>query len=283
LSTHAVFSLINPLFTIKLIAKFELLITVSRRILKDHYQGELEEDESPDHLQIMDNDDLMNENSFESDDYAEPVSSVVTPIPPSGNYPQDDHPGYYRTTTRRPASDLQSKRGGGFFGKSLILKNIILWCLNETLNQLYSIFRALKLVLGMASLSLSSLLQFGCGMFRVFLLFLPIFLLFCFSTYYCINVNQLGDTDDVVLDVDDNMLGDLGEDELRRRQQQSDQARPGDSSGRFTSPPRRRGNSSSTKEQPNGQNVFNLITEWISSVSFMKGIHIIKTNQKDRH
>ena len=89
-------------------------------------------------------------------------------------------------------------------------------------------------------------------------------------------MTQLGDADDVVLDVDDNMLGDLGEDELRRRQQQSDQARPGDSSGRFTSPPRRRGNSSSTQEQPNGQNVFNLITEWISSVSFMKGIHIMK-------
>lgn len=91
--------------------------TVSRRILKDLYQGELEDDESPDHMQVLDNDDLMNENSFESDDYAEPVSSVATPIPPSRNYPQDDHPGYYRTTTRRPASDLQSKRGGGFFGK----------------------------------------------------------------------------------------------------------------------------------------------------------------------
>ena len=116
-------------------------------------------------------------------------------------------------------------------------------------------------------------------MWNVSCFLLPIFFvsfLFHFSTYYCINVTQLGDADDVVLDVDDNMLGDLGEDELRRRQQQSDQARPGDSSGRFTSPPRRRGNSSSTQEQPNGQNVFNLITEWISSVSFMKGIHIMK-------
>ena len=78
-----------------------------------------------------------------------------------------------------------------------------------------------------------------------------------------------------MLDVDDNMLGDLGQgddnDELRRRQQQSDQARPGDG---FANTPRKRGNSS-TQEQPNGQNVFGFITEWISSVSFMKGI--IKT------
>ena len=100
------------------------LPVVSRRILKDHYQGDLEDDESPDHLQMLDNDELMNENSFESDDYAEPVSSVVTPIPPSRNYPQDDHLGFYRTTTRRPASDLQSKRGGGFFGGKFFFPHV---------------------------------------------------------------------------------------------------------------------------------------------------------------
>lgn len=62
---------------------------VSRRILKDHYQGELEEDEVPDHQNSFDNEDLMSENSFESEDYAEPVSSA-TPIPPRHVAAQDD-------------------------------------------------------------------------------------------------------------------------------------------------------------------------------------------------
>jgi hypothetical protein len=92
---------------------------VSRRILKDHYQGELEEDEVPDHQNSFDNEDLMSENSFESEDYAEPVSSA-TPIPPRHVAAQDDASNYdnannYRTTDR-PFGDQQAKRGG-FIGK----------------------------------------------------------------------------------------------------------------------------------------------------------------------
>ncbi|XP_046462382.1 protein eva-1-like isoform X3 [Daphnia pulex] len=88
---------------------------VSRRILKDHYQGELEEDEAPDHQNSFDNEDLMSENSFESEDYAEPVSSA-TPIPPRHVAAQDDASNYdnannYRTTDR-PFGDQQAKRGG---------------------------------------------------------------------------------------------------------------------------------------------------------------------------
>jgi hypothetical protein len=87
---------------------------VSRRILKDHYQGELEEDEAPDHQNSFDNEDLMSENSFESEDYAEPVSSLSTPIPPRHVAAQDDASNYdnnYRTTDR-PFGDQQAKRGG---------------------------------------------------------------------------------------------------------------------------------------------------------------------------
>ena len=93
---------------------------VSRRILKDHYQGELEEDEAPDHQNSFDNEDLMSENSFESEDYAEPVSSA-TPIPPRHVAAQDDASNYdnnYRTTDR-PFGDQQAKRGG-FIGNFLL-------------------------------------------------------------------------------------------------------------------------------------------------------------------
>ena len=83
---------------------------VSRRILKDHYQGELEEDEAAENS--LDNEELMSENSFESEDYAEPV----TPIPPRHVAAQDDASNYdqvnnYRTT-ERPFGDQQVKRGG---------------------------------------------------------------------------------------------------------------------------------------------------------------------------
>lgn len=97
---------------------FVVRTTVSRRILKDHYQGELEEDEMPDHQTGFDNEDMMSENSFESEDYAEPVSSATT-LPPRHVVPQDDASNYdhstnYRTTDR-PFGDQQAKRGG-FFG-----------------------------------------------------------------------------------------------------------------------------------------------------------------------
>lgn len=96
---------------------------VSRRILKDHYQGELEEDEIPDHQTGFDNEDMMSENSFESEDYAEPVSSATTlppPPPPRHVVPQDDASNYdnnnnYRTTDR-PFGDQQANKRGGFFG-----------------------------------------------------------------------------------------------------------------------------------------------------------------------
>ncbi|XP_046462380.1 protein eva-1-like isoform X1 [Daphnia pulex] len=99
---------------------------VSRRILKDHYQGELEEDEAPDHQNSFDNEDLMSENSFESEDYAEPVSSA-TPIPPRHVAAQDDASNYdnannYRTTDR-PFGDQQAKRGG-FIGDAGVVVHV---------------------------------------------------------------------------------------------------------------------------------------------------------------
>ena len=98
------------------------LAPVSRRILKDHYQGELEEDEIPDHQTGFDNEEMMNENSFESEDYAEPVSSATT-VPPRHAVAQDDasnseHATNDRTTDR-PFGDRQAKRGG-FFGKIVL-------------------------------------------------------------------------------------------------------------------------------------------------------------------
>lgn len=100
---------------------------VSRKILKDHYQGELEDDEVSDHQTSFDNEDLMSENSFESEDYAEPVSSA-TAIPPRHVAAQDDASNYdqannYRTS-ERPFGDQQAKRGG-FIGNFLyILESI---------------------------------------------------------------------------------------------------------------------------------------------------------------
>lgn len=82
--------------------------------MKDHYQGDLEEDELPDHQTSFDNEDMMSENSFESEDYAEPVSSA-TALPPRHIVAQDDASNYdpanYRTTDR-PFGDQQAKRGG---------------------------------------------------------------------------------------------------------------------------------------------------------------------------
>lgn len=94
--------------------------------MKDHYQGELEEDEVPDHQTSFDNEDLMSENSFESEDYAEPVSSA-TSIPPRHVAAQDDasnydHANNYRTTDR-PFGDQQAKRGG-FIGNLSTLESI---------------------------------------------------------------------------------------------------------------------------------------------------------------
>lgn len=86
--------------------------------------------------------------------------------------------------------------------------------------------------------------------------------------YIC---NKLGDAG-VVVDVDD-MLGDIGEDDghrdSRRRHQQwprpFDRAYDGldddDDGGR------------DTQTNPPQQNVFGFISEWITSVSFMKGIN----------
>jgi len=91
----------------------------------------LEDDESPDHQLSLDNEEMMNENSFESEDYAEPVSTSVTQLPPprqslaaGPNTIEDtasnDHPVNYRTTTYRSrngggVSETSIKRGG-FFG-----------------------------------------------------------------------------------------------------------------------------------------------------------------------
>lgn len=96
---------------------------VSRRILKDHYQGEVEPDESGDHP-AMDNEDFMSENSFESDDYAEPAVSGATATPThhdddghrdpaaASAASANDHPANYRTTNRPD----HTKRTDGFFG-----------------------------------------------------------------------------------------------------------------------------------------------------------------------
>ncbi|XP_057365954.1 protein eva-1-like isoform X1 [Daphnia carinata] len=165
---------------------------VSRKILKDHYQGELEDDEVPDHQTSFDNEDLMSENSFESEDYAEPVSSA-TSIPPRHVAAQDDASNYdqannYRTTDR-PFGDQQAKRGG-FIGDA-----------------------------------------------------------------------------GVVVDVDD-MLGDIGSDgggghrDSRRRQEWP---QPSDRDSNAA-----RGNGLDIQANSSQQNVFGFITDWITSVSFMK-------------
>lgn len=101
---------------------------VSRKILKDHYQGEVEPDEIADHP-AMDNEDFMSENSFEAEDYAEPVSSssgslAPPPFPshddaddghrdPASAASANDHPANYRTTNR---PDQHPTKRDGFFG-----------------------------------------------------------------------------------------------------------------------------------------------------------------------
>ena len=78
---------------------------VSRRILKDQYQGDLEEDEAENFLD-------EEETSFESEDYAEAVAvaTVATPVP-RHVAESEFMPTNYRTTNRP-----ETKRDGGFFG-----------------------------------------------------------------------------------------------------------------------------------------------------------------------
>jgi len=82
---------------------------VSRRILKDHYQGDLEEDESEDALD-------EEENSFESEDYAEAVAvaTVATPVPVPRHVAESDYMNKNYRTTNRP-TDSKAGIFGGFF------------------------------------------------------------------------------------------------------------------------------------------------------------------------
>jgi len=81
---------------------------VSRRILKDHYQGELEEDESENALD-------EEENSFESEDYAEAVAvaTAATPVPVPRHVADSDFMTKNYRTTIRP--DSTTGVFGGFF------------------------------------------------------------------------------------------------------------------------------------------------------------------------
>lgn len=87
------------------------------------------------------------------------------------------------------------------------------------------------------------------------------------DVYICVT-NQLGDAD-VVVDVDD-MLGDIGSDgggghRDSRRRQEWPQSSDRDSNAA-------RGNGLDIQANSSQQNVFGFITDWITSVSFMKGI-----------
>jgi len=85
---------------------FARTATVSRRILKEHYQGELESDESENNL-----DD--EEDSFETEDYSEPVQVTTTTATPSPHQVVDDG---YLFKNLQPTGRPDYKRTG-FLGK----------------------------------------------------------------------------------------------------------------------------------------------------------------------
>ncbi len=90
--------------------------------------------------------------------------------------------------------------------------------------------------------------------------------------YKCIRVlcnrMNLGDAG-VVVHVDD-MLGDIGSDGGRRHQEWPQPSERDHNNGRHDN----------TQSHPSQQNVFGFITDWITSVSFMKGI-LLAVNKKE--
>ena len=86
---------------------------VSRKVLKEPYQGQLEADESENSL-----DNEEEEDSFETDDY--PESTQATATPSSSHVVDEGYPS-------KPQSP-QSTGGGRFFGIQLQLFAFLITC-----------------------------------------------------------------------------------------------------------------------------------------------------------
>ena len=104
--TRRLYFLVRSHFIFFFAFVFARTATVSRRILKEHYQGELESDESENNL-----DD--EEDSFETEDYSEPVQVTTTTATPSPHQVVDDG---YLFKNLQPTGRPDYKRTG-FLGK----------------------------------------------------------------------------------------------------------------------------------------------------------------------